>query len=80
MFLRQFEKHYAERHDNSSLCFIRDRNGSVIVDFSLWLDASLRDLDVLREIFTSQKSLTIAGHAVDVTSFRLSGKTNSYSG
>ncbi|KAK2181108.1 hypothetical protein NP493_410g01020 [Ridgeia piscesae] len=40
-------------------------NGSVIVDFSLWLDASLRDLDVLREIFTSQKSLTIADKPIE---------------
>ncbi|KAI0208521.1 hypothetical protein LSAT2_006799 [Lamellibrachia satsuma] len=52
---------------------IKFTNGSVVVDFSLWLDASLQDIHMLKEIFTNQKSLVIAGHAVEMTSFRLSG-------
>ena len=53
-----------------------NRKGSVIVDFSLWVDASIEDKDLLREILVKEKDFKIHGFVVDPKSIRVSGKFN----
>ena len=54
-----------------NVCVIR--KGSVVVDFSLWVDAAV-DKDVLSDVFKSQSpAFTLEGHDVDPGSFRVSG-------
>ena len=57
----------------SAVC-VDFRKGSVIVDFSVWVDAVLDDNVVLRDVMKNLGSLTIGGQAVDLHSFTLSGE------
>ncbi|KAI0228672.1 hypothetical protein LSAT2_020864 [Lamellibrachia satsuma] len=50
-------------------------NGSVIVDFTLLVDATIADKAVLRQILANQTDFMIGGFNVDRDSIRLSDKT-----
>ena len=55
-------------------CVLCNRNGSVIVDFSLLVDATITDKDVLRQILANQTEFNIGGFNVDRESIRFFGK------
>ena len=50
-----------------------NRRGSVIVDFSLWVEDSV-ELNTLKDIFMKQSQFTIEHEAVDLQSLKLAGK------
>ena len=51
-----------------------NRKGSVIVDFSLWVDVGITDKDLLRNTLLNENNFKIGGYNVDHKSIRLSGK------
>ena len=51
-----------------------NRNGSVIVDYSIWVDATITNKDVLREILANQTEFKIGAFAVDRDSITFPGK------
>ena len=51
-----------------------NRAGSVVVDFSLWMDDSVTDFNKLGDILVNQDDFKIAGVDVDRTSIKLSGE------
>ena len=59
---------------NNVYIVLCNRNGSVIVDFSLLVDAVIADKDMLRQILANQTDIKIGGYKVDLDSIRLSGK------
>ncbi|KAI0228348.1 hypothetical protein LSAT2_021172 [Lamellibrachia satsuma] len=59
----------------SKLCDVTDitfTKGSVIVDFSLWVDVGITDKDLLRNILLNENNFKIRGYDVDHKSIRLS--------
>ena len=50
------------------------RKGSVIVDFSLWIQDKVTDENILRSILENQNNFRIGGFAVDFDSIKISGR------
>ena len=50
-----------------------NRRGSVIVDFSLWVEDSV-EMNILKDIFMRQRQFMIQHEVVDLQSLRLAGK------
>ena len=52
-----------------------NRKGSVVVDFSVWVEDSVEQ-KTLKDIFMKQSQFTIENELVDLESFIISGKFN----
>ena len=52
-----------------------NRKGSVVVDFSVWVEDSVGK-KTMKDIFMKQRQFTIENELVDLESFRISGKFN----
>ena len=50
------------------------RAGSVVVDFSVWMDSSNAESNKLRNILVNQEDFKIKGFVVDRSSIRMSGE------